>query len=185
MLSPRLILALCLLGGDLGLLAAPVPQEAPDAAGAPASAWKPFQEFGFLLGSWTGTSESGKRIGGSVVQASSELSGNYVSFRGMRLFPEQDGRAEETIEEIGTFYYDRDKRHYGAHLYFSSGVVGVYDVEVGSGMLKLTSREIVNYEGARSRITLSKSQEGLLYIVDFAPPGKDFLPLFSAKLSRR
>ena len=185
MLSLRLIAVSCLLVGGPALAAAPVPEDTPAAPGAPASAWKPFQEFGFLLGSWSGTSESGKRIGGSVVQVGTEMGGNYISFRGMRLFPEQDGRPEETAEETGTFYYDRDRRHYVGHLYFSTGVVGVYDVEAGSGMLKLTSREIVNYEGARSRITLSKAPEGLLYLLEFAPPGKDFLPLSSARLSRR
>jgi hypothetical protein len=183
MLRSRLMVALCLVASSASLLAAPQPAEAPGAA--PSAAWKPFQEFGFLLGNWSGIAEAGKRIGGSVVQVGAEMDANYISFRGMRLFPEQDGRPEETVEETGTFYYDRDKRRYGAHLYFSSGIVGVFDVEAGSGMVKLTSRDIVNYEGARSRITLSKTPEGILYVLEFAPPGKEFVPLYSAKLSRR
>ena len=183
MLPSRLMVAFWLLANSASLLAAPFPQEASPAAAAPA--WKPFQEFGFLLGNWTGIAESGKRIGGSVVQVGAEMEANYISFRGMRLFPEQDGRPEETVEETGSFFYDRDRRRYGAHLYFSSGVVGVFDVEAGPGTLKLTSREMVNYEGARSRITLSKTPEGILYLLEFAPPGKEFVPLYSARLSRR
>jgi hypothetical protein len=185
MLTPRLIVVVCLLLGDTALFAAPSPQEAPAPATAAAPAWKPFQEFGFVLGNWTGTSESGKRVGGAVVQAASEMDGNFISFRGMRLFPEQDGRPEETVEETGYFFYDRDKRHYVAHLYFSAGVVGIYDVEAGSGSLKLTSREVVNYEGAKSRITISRAAEGLSYVLELAPQGKEFLPLYASKLSRR
>jgi hypothetical protein len=185
MVLSRLIVVACVLVGDTALLATPSPQEAPTPATAASSAWKPFQEFGFLLGSWTGTSESGKRVGGAVVQATTEMDGNYISFRGLRLFPEQEGRPEETVEETGYFFYDRDKRHYVAHLYFSSGVVGVYDVDAGSGMLKLTSTEILNFEGAKSRITISRAPEGIVYVLEVAAQGKEFLPLYSSKLSRK
>ncbi len=168
------------------LLAGPVPQEAPPPAAPPAEAWKPFQEFGFLLGSWSGTSESGKRLGGSVVQVTKEMDGNYVSYRGMRIFPAQEGRPEETMEEVGYFFYDRDRRHYVAHFYFSTGVVGIYDVEVGASSLKLASRELVNYDaGSRSRIIVAGTGSEILYTIELAPQGKDFLPFVESKLSKK
>src|SRR5438477_11652655 len=38
-----------------------------------ATAWKPFQEFGFLTGAWSGTAESGSRVGGRVSRWSLEM----------------------------------------------------------------------------------------------------------------
>jgi hypothetical protein len=191
MISNRLVVAffavVAFSAGAGGLLASPEPQEPPAATAVPPAlaAWKPFQEFNFALGSWNGLSENGKRVGGAAAQITADQEGNYVTLRGMRLFPQQEGRPEETVEETGMFFYDRDKRRYVAHFYFSSGVVGIYDVEAGDGSLKLTSRELLNYEGARSRITIARSADGLSYLMDLAPRGQEFLPIYATKLSRK
>ena len=49
--------------------AVPAPATAA-APAAPAPAWRPFQELGFLMGSWSGAAESGARVGGRVARFS-------------------------------------------------------------------------------------------------------------------
>jgi len=170
-----------LLTVSVPLAAGPSPQEPPAAP-----SWKPFQEFDFLLGSWTGTAESGRRLGGAVTQVTTEMNGNYVRLSGMKIFPAQEGRPEETVEEIGTFYYDRDKRRYEAQFVFSTGIVGVFEVETADGSLKLTSRELINHDsGSRSRILLKKTAEGLSYTIEIATAGKEFVPVYVTRQTRK
>ena len=67
----------------------------------------------FLVGSWSGSAESGARVGGRVARFAPEFTGNYLVHRGSTILTADDGK-EETIEEVGYFAYDREKRRYVA-----------------------------------------------------------------------
>src|SRR5512143_1435122 len=132
--------AAALVALSLALVSLERPMEAQGTPARPSDAWKPFQEFGFLTGSWSGTAESGTRIGGRVVRWSMEMGGAYLVERGTTVFPAQAGAAEDSTEEVGYFAYDRDRRKYVAHFFYSTGVVGFYDVELASeGVIRLVS----------------------------------------------
>src|SRR5664279_2888008 len=64
--------------------AAPAPATAGSApaVAAAAPAWQPFQELAFLVGSWSGSAESGARVGGRVARFTPEFTGNYLVHRG-------------------------------------------------------------------------------------------------------
>jgi hypothetical protein len=155
---------------------------------APAGGWKPFQEFAPLLGSWSGTADSGGRIGGQVVRFALEMNGNYMTSRGRTIFAAQGEAAEESLEETGTFFYDRERRKYVAHYYFSTGVIGFYDVEfLPDGAVRLLSTQLLNSEaGARSRITFTKKAETELGLgFELAPAGKDYSAYITGKLTKK
>lgn len=163
----------------------PAAAQAP-APAAPAS-WKPFQELSFLVGSWSGTAESGGRVGGRVVRFSMEMGGNYLVARGSTIFAAQAGKAEETIEEVGYVAYDRERRVYVAHYYFSNGIAGTFDVETSADGVKLGSTSLLNYEtGAKARMAFRKNGDTeILDTFDLAPGGKDFVPFLAAKLTKK
>lgn len=171
---------------------APVPATAipaPPAAtttAAPSSAWRPFQELGFLVGSWSGTAESGVRLGGRVARFTPEFSGNYLVHRGSTILTEGDGK-EETIDEVGYFVYDREKRRYVASYFFSTGISATFDVEVAPDSARLVSRELLNAEaGTRARMLLARKADGELSLsTDLAPPGKDFAPWLTSSLKKK
>jgi hypothetical protein len=169
--------------------ATPVP--APSATPTPvpaAPAWKPFQEFGFLSGAWTGGASVGARFGGRVARFAPELLGAFFVVHGSTILAaEEGGRSEETIDEEGWFAYDREKRKYVATWFFSNGVAGVFDVELLPDGVRLISRELLNYEsGTRARIVFQRRPEGDVAMnVDLAPPGKDFVPWLVSALSRK
>lgn len=167
------------------LAAGPVRAQAPAPA---AAAWRPFSEFAFLLGSWSGTATSGGRIGGRVVRFTMELNGNVLVERGSTIYPAGDGKPEETTEELGCITYDREKRRYVATWYFSTGVFGTWDVEIpAEGVLRMTAPALGNFEaGARARLAFSRRADGGLdTALDVALPGRDFAGLQSGSLKKK
>jgi hypothetical protein len=161
-------------------------EAAPQERAAPA--WKPFQEFGFLTGAWSGTAESGGRVGGRVSRWTLEMGGNYLVHRGTTLFPAQNNTPEDSTEEVGYVAYDRDRRKYVAWYFYSTGVAGFYDVDFPSeGVIRLVSSTLLNYDsGARTRLTITKKSESeVTYQLDVAPGGKEFVTFITSKLSRK
>lgn len=168
----------------LALAGAALAQEAPPEE----PAWKPFQEFGFALGSSSGTAESGGRVGGTVSRFSFEMNGNFLLHRVSTIFPAQEGKPEEALELLGYCAYDREARKYTATYYFSTGLMGFFDVEFQQdGSVRFTSTRLVNYDpGARARIVVTKKGEaGHDVALELASAGKEFSPYFSAKLTKK
>jgi len=165
--------------------AVPAPATAA-APAAPAPAWRPFQELGFLMGSWSGAAESGARVGGRVARFTPEFSGNYLVHRGSTILTADDGK-EETIEEVGYFAYDREKRRYVASYFFSTGISATFDVEVAPESARLVSRELLNAEaGTKARMLFARKADGELSLsMDLAPPGKDFVPFLTSSLRKK
>ena len=165
--------------------AVPAPATAPVPA-APAPAWRPFQELGFLVGSWSGAAESGARVGGRVARFTPEFSGNYLVHRGSTILTADDGK-EETIEEVGYFAYDREKRRYVASYFFSTGISATFDVEVAPESARLVSRELLNAEaGTKARMVFARKADGELSLsMDLAPPGRDFVPFLTSSLRKK
>jgi THAP4-like, heme-binding beta-barrel domain len=165
--------------------AVPAPATAA-APAAPAPAWRPFQELGFLVGSWSGAAESGARVGGRVARFTPEFSGNYLVHRGSTILTADDGK-EETIEEVGYFAYDREKRRYVASYFFSTGISATFDVEVAPESARLVSRELLNAEaGTKARMLFARKADGELSLsMDLAPPGKDFVPFLTSSLRKK
>ena len=164
-----------------------VPAPATEAApAAPAPAWRPFQELGFLVGSWSGAAESGARVGGRVARFTPEFSGNYLVHRGSTILTADDGK-EETIEEVGYFAYDREKRRYVASYFFSTGISATFDVEVAPESARLVSRELLNAEaGTKARMLFAHNADGTLSLsMDLAPAGKDFVPFLTSSLRKK
>jgi THAP4-like, heme-binding beta-barrel domain len=161
--------------------AAPAPSTA-----AAAPAWHPFQEFAFLVGSWSGGAESGARVGGRVAHFTPEFSGNYLVHRGSTILTADDGK-EETIEEVGYFAYDREKRRYVASYFFSTGISATFDVEIAPEGVRLFSRELLNAEaGTKARMLFARKADGELALsMDLAPGGKDFVPFLTSSLRKK
>lgn len=171
----------------------PVPAAAPAATPTPPStaaavpAWKPFQELAFLAGAWTGGASLGTRFGGRVARFGPELGGAFFVVHGSTFLAADEGGREETLEEEGWFAYDREKRRYVAAWFFSNGVTGSFDVEVLPDGVRLTSREVVNYEsGTRARLLFQRRPDGDVTMnVDLAAPGKDFVPWLVSALKKK
>ena len=158
-----------------------LPQDAP-------TAWKPFQEFDFLMGSWTGTAEQAGRLGGKVVNFSSEIRGVVLIYRGNTIFPATEGKPEEETRETAVLTYDGDRRKYEATLCFNTGVWGQFDADVSvPGTVRLVSTRLVNYDaGARFRATFSRQADGSLSVLlELAPAGKDFAVFSAGKLGKK
>ena len=153
---------------------------------APAPAWRPFQELGFLVGSWSGAAESGARVGGRVARFTPEFSGNYLVHRGSTILTADDG-TEETIDEVGYFAYDREKRRYVASYFFSTGISVTFDVEVAPESARLVSRELLNAEaGTKARMLFARKADGELSLsTDLAPAGKDFVSFLTSSLKKK
>ena len=160
---------------------APVP-----AAETASPAWSPFQEFAFLVGSWSGSAESGARVGGRVARFAPEFTGNYLVYRGSTILTADDGK-EETIEEVGYFAYDREKRRYVASYFFSTGISATFDVEIVPEGVRLVSRELLNAEaGTKARMLFSRKLDGELTLsMDLAPAGKEFVPFLTSSLRKK
>ena len=176
----------------LAVLAPPAAGQAPAVAApstpAPAAPWRPFAEFLPLLGSWSGSAGAGPRIGGCVAHFSTDLAGTVFVERTTTIFPAEEGKPEETFEDVGYVTYDREKRKYVAAYFFSTGVFGTYDVEIlPGGTIRMTAASLANYDtGARSRRVLARRADGTLDLaLDVAPPGKDFAPFLSGTLRRK
>ena len=154
----------------------------------PAGAWKVFQEFNFVTGSWSGPVESGGRIGGRVVSFGLEVDGATLGYRATTYYPVKDSQPEARSEEIAKIVYDGARGKYVALVVFSTKAWGIYDAEVRpDGSIRFTARELANLEaGVKSRWTLSRKADGtLLYTLDVAPPGKDFVSYLSATLTKK
>jgi hypothetical protein len=168
--------------------AAPAPATAgpAPAAAAASPAWRPFQEFTFLIGSWSGSAESGARVGGRVARFTPEFTGNYLVHRGSTILTADDGK-EETIEEVGYFAYDREKRRYVASYFFSTGISATFDVEIAPEGVRLASRELLNAEaGTKARMLFSRKPDGELSLsMDLAPGGKEFVPFLTSSLRKK
>jgi hypothetical protein len=167
---------------------AATPAATPLTTPAAVPVWKPFQELGFLLGSWSGTAESGGRVGGRVAHFTMELGGSYLVHRGTVFLTGEDGKPDENIEEVGYFSYDREKRRYVALYLFSTGVSGSYDVDFpADSSVRLVSRELLNYEsGAKARMLLArKSDTEVSLSMDLAAAGKDFVPFVASTLRKK
>ncbi len=179
--------ALCLFG--LCLSAGRVPAQQPPApTPSPAPAWRPFQEFAFLTGAWSGPAESSGRIGGCVIRFGTEAGGSYFVQRGGAVFTAEDARPEETVEIVGYFAYDRVQRRYVATYFFSTGVFGTYDAEIGGdGSVRLVSQQLSNYQpGAKARIVLGKkSDTQLSFSIEIAPDGTAFVPYLTSDLKKK
>ncbi|MFI5197527.1 MAG: hypothetical protein ACHQJD_02815 [Thermoanaerobaculia bacterium] len=156
------------------------------AASAAASAWRPFQEFAFLTGSWSGSAESGARVGGRVAHFTPQFSGNYLVHRGSTILTADDGK-DETIEEVGYFTYDREKRRYVAWYFFSTGVTGTFDVEIAPEGLRLVSKELLNAEaGTKVRMLFLRKADGELSLsTELAPGGRDYMPFLMSSLKKK
>jgi len=172
---------------------APAPATAAPATASPAPApaaatpsWRPFQELAFLVGSWSGSAESGARVGGRVAHFAPEFAGNYLVHRGSTILTADDGK-EETIEEVGRFAYDREKRRYVATYFFSTGISGTFDVEITPEGVRLTSRDLLNAEaGTRMRMLFSRKGDGELTLsMDLAPAGREFVPFLTSSLRKK
>jgi hypothetical protein len=163
-------------------------QEAPAPAPVPTPAWKLFQEFGFALGSYSGTADSSGRIGGVVSRWTIEMNGNFLVHRVNAIFPAQEGKPEEAIELLGYYNYDRDARKYSASYFFSTGLVGLFDVEFPSeGTLRLVSSRLANSDaGARARMVLAPRPDGAQELtLEMAGPGKEFANYFTCHLKKK
>lgn len=150
--------------------------------------WKPFQEFDFLMGSWTGTADQGGRIGGKVLSFAAEVPGVVLLCRGNTIFPAVEGKPEETSRELAVFSYDGDKRRYEATVYFDTNVWGFFDADVATpGTVRLVSTRLVNYEaGARFRLTFTRQADGSLSsLLEVAPAGRDFVAFSAGKLTKK
>jgi hypothetical protein len=167
-------------------VSAPATAAPATSSAADAPAWHPFQEFAFLVGSWSGGAESGARVGGCVARFTPEFSGNYLVHRGNTILTADDGR-EETIEEVGYFAYDREKRRYVASYFFSTGISATFDVQVAAEGVRLTSRELLNAEaGTKARMLFVRKADGELALsMDLAPGGKDFVPFLTSTLRKK
>lgn len=154
----------------------------------PAGAWKVFQEFNFVTGSWSGPVESGGRIGGRVVSFGLEVDGATLGYRATTYYPVKDSQPEARSEEIAKIVYDGARGKYVALVVFSTKAWGIYDAEVRpDGSIRFTARELANLEaGVKSRWTLTRKADGtLLEELDVAPPGKDFASYLSATLTKK
>ena len=154
----------------------------------PAAEWKLFQEFGFLTGSWSGSAESGGRIGGRVVTLATEVDGAMLRYRATTYYPVKDTLPESRSEEIGHIVYDSARGKYVALVVFSTKVWGVYDAEVRpDGSIVFLSREMANLEGGtRSRWTLLRKADGsVAETLEVAPPSRDFVPFLAATLTKK
>ncbi len=156
------------------------------AAAAASPAWRPFQELAFLVGSWSGSAESGTRVGGRVARFTPQFNGNYLVHRGSTILTSDDGK-EETIEEVGYFAYDREKRRYVASYFFSTGISATFDVVIAPEGVRLASRELLNAEaGTKARMLFSPKSDGELTLsMDLAPGGKDFVPFLTSSLRKK
>ena len=179
----------------LGLLlaalsAAPARAQPTPASQAPpvAPAWKPFSELAFVIGSWSGTATSGSRVGGHVARFAWEMNGTYLVHRGSTIFASEEGKPEETVEEVGYVSYDRERRKYQASYFFSTGVSGIFDVEIlGNGSIRMTAPALLNYEaGARWRLVfVRRADGGLDTAIEIALSGKDFVPYLTSGLKKK
>lgn len=154
----------------------------------PAGEWKVFQEFNFLIGSWSGPAESAGRIGGRVVSFGLEVDGSTLSYRATTFYPVKDNLPEARSEEIAHIVYDGAKGKYVALLIFSTKAWGIFDAEVRpDGSIFFSSREMANLEaGTRSRWTLSRKADGALSEqLEVAAPGKDYAQFLSATLTKK
>jgi len=173
---------------SLSAVFAAASMEAQDTPAKPSEAWKPFQEFGFLSGSWSGTAENGPRVGGRVSRWTAEMGGNYLVQRGTTVFPAQAGATEDSTEDVGYIAYDRERRKYVAWYFFSTGVSGTFDVDLPSpGIVRMVSTSLENYDvGAKMRLTITrKSDAELAYQLELAPQGKEFVGLLTSKLAKK
>ncbi len=160
---------------------------APSVTPAPVP-WKPFSDLAWLVGPWSGTASSRGRVGGRVVRFTMELSGNTLVERGSTIFPAEEGRPEESLEDVGVWTYDRERRKYVASYFFSTGVSGAFEAEIqGDGTIRLVAPSLLNYEsGARARLTLKKAGDsGLDLSMDIAPPGRDFVAYLTSRLKKK
>jgi hypothetical protein len=170
----------------LAVLAVPVSAQAPPPALAPA--WRPFAEFAPFDGSWSGAATAGARLGGRIARFTMELSGTAFVERTSTIFPAEEGKPEESFEEVGYVTYDREKRKYVAMYFFSTGVFGTYDVEIlPDGGLRMNAGALSNYEpGTRSRRVFTRKADGSLDLsLDLAPAGKEFSPFLSGTLKKK
>jgi hypothetical protein len=154
----------------------------------PPGEWKLFQEFNFVIGSWSGPAQSAEKIGGRVITVAPEVDGAALGYRATTYYPAKDGQPESRTEEIARIVYDGSRGKYLALLVFSTKVWGLFDAEVRpDGSIRFTSREMANLEaGVRSRWTLSKKPDGTLSEeLDVAPAGKDFVPFVRATLTKK
>ncbi|HSB63833.1 MAG TPA: hypothetical protein VLJ18_06685, partial [Thermoanaerobaculia bacterium] len=130
--------------------------------------------------------ESGTRVGGRVARFTPEFTGNYLVHRGSTFLAADDGK-EETIEEIGYFAYDREKRKYVASYFFSTGISATFDVEIAPESVRLASRELMNAAaGTKARMLFSRKADGELALsMDLAPGGKEFAPFLTSSLRKK
>jgi len=173
--------------GVLCAALAAVPAGAQVAAPA-APVWRPFSEFAFLLGSWSGAATSGERIGGRIARFTMELNGTFLVERGTTIFPAGDGKPEETAEEVAYVTYNREKRGYVATYFFSTGIYGTYDVEIlPGGAIRMTAPSLGNYDpGARSRILFTPHADSSLDIaIEIAPAGKEYVAYRTSSLKKK
>jgi hypothetical protein len=117
-----------------------------------------------------------------------ELAGTVFVERTTTIFPAEEGKPEESFEEVGYVSYDRERRKYVATYFYSTGVSGTYDVEIlPDGVIRMASAGLLNYEsGARSRRVVARKADGSLDLsLDLASAGKEFAPFLSGTLKKK
>jgi len=125
-------------------------------------------------------------VGGRVARFTPEFSGNYLVHRGSTILTADDGK-DETIEEVGYFAYDRERRRYVASYFFSTGISATFDVEVASESARLVSRELLNAEaGTKAQMLFARKADGELSLsMDLAAAGKDFVSFLTSSLRKK
>lgn len=156
-----------------------------------AQTWKPFQELGFLTGSWSGCRGVRGRIAGVTASWGMEMNGNFLMHTTNVVLPASEGKTEESIRIVG-YYSVRPRppevRGLLLLLHRHPGHVRRHLAADGSSV-KLLSTQLLNYEaGARARISITKAAApaaDITFQLDLAASGKDFVPFVIAKLAKR
>lgn len=186
-MSSRAIALGCLLASGLTGITPSAAAQAPAAPpAAAAQAFKPtFKELQGLLGSWSGSSDQGGRIGGRVVTFSLEVDGVALAYRGTSFFPAKDDLPEMKLKDEGYVSFDIEKQKYVGVFFFSNGIWGLFDVEpAADGSVTFTSRELFNFEG-KSRLVLKKTTAAEATLSHEVASGGGWAPYATSKLTKK
>ena len=99
--------------------------------------------------------------------------------RGSTIFPAEEGRPEESLDESASGPTTAKGGSTSASYFFSTGVSGAFEAEIREdGSIRLVAPSLLNYEaGARARLTLRKvGESGLEVAMDLAPPARTSSP---------
>jgi len=160
----------------------------PASAQAPAAGeWKLFQEFNFVAGSWSGSAESGGRIGGRVVTVGPEVDGATLRYRATTYYPAKDNLPESRSEEIAHIVYDGAKA--------STPPSSSSRRRPGDLRRRVPRRRVDRLRlqgdvepGGGDPLPLDAPEEGRRVgreTLEVAPPARDFVTFLSATLTKK